>query len=92
MLQRKLALKMFLESAGYMIFVQELQTYYDGASNRVINKYKGSIALDGLSALNYDLGEKSGLGKVLNILDNYKEELEDNSSSQTLTDNEVTEK
>lgn len=91
MSQRRMALKTFLECAGYKIFEEELQMYYDSSNNHVINKYSSSIGLDKLAGLNYDLGEKAGLGKALNILENFKTELREKSSNQTLTDNVVNE-
>ncbi len=90
-MQRKLSLKAFLSCSGYKIFREELDLYYENADNRVINKYKKAIGLDGLSDLNFDLGEKTGLGKVLNILESYKLELEDKSQADALTGTEVQE-
>lgn len=82
-MQRQLALKGFLESQGFRIFLEELNLFYKDAENRVINKSSKPVGLEVLNLLNFDIGEKSGLNKVLCILEGYAEELKDKSSSET---------
>ena len=82
-MQRKFALKGLLESAGFKILVEDLSLYCQKVDNSVINRSSKPIGLDGLSNLNFELGEKSGLGIVLNLIESYKQELIDKSSNQT---------
>ncbi len=79
-MQRKLALKAFLESSGFKIFLVELNLLHDKSDFSVINRYKKPVDLNELAELNYDLGEKSGFSKILAILESFKEELLDKSS------------
>lgn len=77
-MQRKMALKSFLESAGFKIFKEELDNFVQYANECVEQqKSEGAIPLDGLSKLNYNFGCTRGLKMVLNVLDQYREELED---------------
>lgn len=81
-LQRKLGLKNFFDSVGYKEFSAELAEMYEYSSHEVNNMTSNPVDQKNLSKLNFQLGEKAGLVKVLNLLRNLKEELEDNSPSE----------
>ncbi len=82
-MQRKMALRSFLSSAGFKIFIDELKLFSDSSENRVIKRCKKPISVLRTSSLNFDLGEKSGFEKTLAILKSYENELLDKSSSGT---------
>ncbi len=82
-MQRKMAIRSFLSSAGFKLFIDELKLFHEGAENRVINRCSKPVNVLRISSLNFDLGEKSGFAKTLAILKSYENELLDNSSSGT---------
>lgn len=80
-LQRKMALKGFLESSGFRIFAEELGMHIDNSDAKKSERLKGFISAGGLDLLNFEIGKNSGLRTVLSILESFKEELKDTSSS-----------
>ena len=82
-MQRKLALKSFLDNGGTPIFKRQLEDYLMFASEHVDASIKdGFVDQKDLCKLNYNLGRKQGLQMALSVFDMFVEELEDNSSAR----------
>lgn len=77
--QKKLALRAFFDCAAFKEFKEELDNLNQYNCSQVSQLENSTVKLDDLSKLNFVLGEKSGLKQVLQILNNMKEDLEDNS-------------
>lgn len=86
--QRKLAIKAFLESSGFRLFAEEVAMHTEDLKNKTEKMLQKPLTADEMQTLNFKLGTKNGIQVILNILENFKQELLDNSSSQTLTDKE----
>ena len=87
-MQRKLALKSFLGSSGFKIFAEELGTYVDSNQARLNAILRKPVAPEELADLNINLGIKTGVNAILNILENLRQELEDTSSGPTINGEE----
>jgi hypothetical protein len=55
----------------------DLKAHIEGIELELQNQQKSSINESGLNRFNFNLGIKSGLNIVLNVLKGYQEELED---------------
>lgn len=78
--QDKMGLQTFFESAGYVRFEKELQILMDGAVDAINSLEKKPVGLDSLAVLNFKLGDKAGIQKVLFVLQGLKAELEERNS------------
>jgi hypothetical protein len=76
-LARKKVLSQYLLSEGHSEFLKELSDHLTCADSEISEQQRSFISEVGLNKLNFNLGIKSGLNRVLNILNSYKEELED---------------
>ena len=82
--QKKLALKAFFGCAPYKELREEIDELVKYSDFEITKKMSKPITSDELAKLNFEVGVKSGLFQVLNILENLKEELEDNSLSPSV--------
>lgn len=73
---RKQLLNSFLNSAGFHEFFSDLMEHVKGVEGQIEDNTRGYINASRLDVFNYNLGEKAGLKRVLNILEGYQEELE----------------
>ena len=78
--QRRLGLKSFFESHGYQVFKSELDDAVLGADDSIDCLSKNKIEFTQLGDLNFRLGVKTGLSRVLYILEALQDELRENSS------------
>lgn len=83
--QYKIKIQSLLEASGFEIFKADLDGFMEFADAQTqIQLGKGHLSADGLELFNYNLGRKSGLEMVLNLLAQYAEELVgDNVKSQS---------
>lgn len=75
--QYKTKIQSLIQAAGMIPFkadINDCVNYANGEIDKSKNKV-GFISESGLSKLNYDLGRKSGLEMVLNILQGYEDDL-----------------
>src|SRR4051812_15046997 len=79
--QLKLGLQAFFDSNGYKLFRNELDELCIGAQDKIIALHKSSVNLDKLSDLNFALGGRAALQKVLFVLEDLEDKLKERNSS-----------
>jgi hypothetical protein len=77
-MDRKLAIKHFLECKGYSIFKEELDGLSDSFTNELDKMLANPINPQELGTFNFNTGLNAGLKRVLYVLEAMKEELESN--------------
>lgn len=78
-LQRLLSIQMFLESGMNEFLEKEYKDFVGCVDEEIRGLEKQAVGLESLSRLNHNLGRKAGLEMALNVLEQLKEELRDNS-------------
>lgn len=71
---RKRAIRSFLDNRGFKLFKEELDSLFDGIKAEIELRTSQSLKMDELEKLNFDLGYKSGLQRVLYVLEGFEEE------------------
>lgn len=71
---RRRAIRSFLDNRGFKLFMEELKSHMDTANVDIENRLKNGVKGDELESLNFDLGVKSGLQRVLYVLEGFAEE------------------
>jgi hypothetical protein len=89
-IQRKLGLQSFFQGSGYKIFREELDQLVLGALDGINSIVKsGFVDEKKLAELNFKLGRKEALQKVLFVLEDMESELQERiSSNPTVKDKE----
>lgn len=86
-----MALKTFLTCAGFKLFAEDLASFIDANQAGIEKILLKPLGTEETTILNRKLGVKNGTQVVLNILESYKEELNDRSPVAALTDTEYRE-
>ncbi len=81
-LQRLLGLDSFFSNAGYKEFNEQVEGFVIYADTKVGEVLKNAVSPDDLERLNYNLGVRQGLQMVLNLIQGFKDDLEEKSASQ----------
>lgn len=71
--QRKTTLQSLMQASGMRTFKADLADCVAEVQNKL--EYRGFINDSALNKLNFDLGRKAGLEMVLNLLQNYEDDL-----------------
>lgn len=75
-MQRKLAIESLFKSQGYSLLKAELDNFIEYADGCVAeHQSNGPVSVAKLDKLNHDLGRKAGLQMVLNVIQQFEEEL-----------------
>ena len=79
--QRRVGLHALLSCGGYKTLVEELKNLQIGVESQLESQMHESIDQAKLAKLNFQLGKKKAYEIVFEVLDSFKEELEDHDNS-----------
>lgn len=78
--QRKYALSAWLSAEGTKYFMADMEDQFEGAKAQLDNLIGDKINDSRLAELNFKIGFKAGLERVLSVIESFKEELESRKS------------
>ncbi len=79
-MQRLEALNSLMGSSGMAVFMEEFKNLQIGAQSQIDSLECASVDQSKLAKLNYELGKKKAYQIVLEVLDSFREELEERNS------------
>lgn len=83
LMQRKLLINSFLSCSGFKVFLEELEDRKNAVQVKIDNHERSPE--DSLAGHNFRIGRKTGIQDVLDIIDGFREELEESLESVNLS-------